>query len=259
MAVPRAGDRAGGADRAVRVPKAAELVATDLRRRIVRGELAEGDILPTELELMTSYGVSRPTVREALRVLESEALVSVRRGARGGSRVETPKVAVAARYAGLVLQMGGTTLQDVFRARRVIEPAAVRMLGEKPTKAKLDSLRAHHAYELEVIDDTDEFAAAAAAFHELVIELAGNNTLKLVGQMLLNIVQAHNRDTLERAAGRRSELSHAGTDHHGRLIELLSEGKIVEAEDEWLTHIIDAEAAALRHLGPGTVIDASSI
>ena len=67
----------------MRVPKTAELVAGHLRAQIVRGELRDGDALPPEMELVERYGISRPTLREAFRVLESEALISVRRGARG--------------------------------------------------------------------------------------------------------------------------------------------------------------------------------
>ena len=70
----------------VKVPKTAELVTAQLRSQIVRGDLREGDALPPEATLMTQFGVSRPTLREAFRVLESEALISVRRGARGGAR-----------------------------------------------------------------------------------------------------------------------------------------------------------------------------
>src|SRR6185295_8273441 len=125
----------------VRVPKTAELVASHLRRQIVRGDLKEGDALPPETALMEHFGVSRPTLREAFRVLESEALISVRRGARGGARVHTPDGDVAARYAGLVLQFRGTTLADVYEARRAIELAAVAKLGAGVSEAKLKPLQ----------------------------------------------------------------------------------------------------------------------
>src|SRR3954452_19976117 len=114
----------------VRVPKTAELVASHLRRQIVRGELKEGDALPPETALMEHFGVSRPTLREAFRVLESEQLISVRRGARGGARVHAPDGDVAARYAGLVLQFRGATLEDVYDARKAIELPAVRRLAQ---------------------------------------------------------------------------------------------------------------------------------
>jgi DNA-binding FadR family transcriptional regulator len=59
----------------IRVPKAAELVAAKIRRQIVNGELAEGTALPPEAELVSRYGVSRPTLQEAFRILESELLI----------------------------------------------------------------------------------------------------------------------------------------------------------------------------------------
>src|SRR3977135_2904302 len=96
--------------KSLRVPKTAELVAGHLRRQIVRGELKEGDALPSETALMEWFGVSRPALREAFRVPDAEARIPVRRGSHGGARVHVPNGDVAARYAGLVLQYRGTTL-----------------------------------------------------------------------------------------------------------------------------------------------------
>ena len=62
------------------MPKAAELLAARIRGQIIRGELKEGDALPAESELMETFGVSRPTLREAIRVLEMESLLRMRRG-----------------------------------------------------------------------------------------------------------------------------------------------------------------------------------
>jgi len=113
----------------MRVPKTAELVASHIRGQIIRGELREDDALPPESELMAQFGVSRPTLREGFRILESEGLIVVRRGARGGARVRVPDHGVAARFAGLVLQYRGATLADVFDARTMIEAPAARMLA----------------------------------------------------------------------------------------------------------------------------------
>ena len=119
----------------VRVPKTAELVAAHIRRRIVRGELKEGDALPPESALMDEFAISRPTLREAFRILESEGLITVRRGARGGARVQIPTSEVAARYAGLVLQHRGTTLADVLDARVIVEaPAAGIVAGRRGSR-----------------------------------------------------------------------------------------------------------------------------
>ena len=99
MAIPKFDVRT-----AVWVPKTAELVAAYIRRRIVRGELQRDDALPPESALMEQFSVSRPTLREAFRILESEGLITIRRGARGGARVQVPTTEVAAGYVGLVLQ-----------------------------------------------------------------------------------------------------------------------------------------------------------
>src|SRR6266516_3287083 len=125
----------------LRIPKMAELVAQQLRRQIVAGELREGDALPSEASLMAQFGVSRPTLREAFRVLESEGLISVRRGAHGGARVQIPNGEAAARYAGLVLEYRGTTLEDVYDARNIIEPPCAALLAKRRTQADLTRLR----------------------------------------------------------------------------------------------------------------------
>src|SRR3954468_8844232 len=118
MATSTAGP-VGPVGRSMRAAKTGEMIAAYLRGRIVRGELAEGDNLPSEVELMAQFAVSRPTLREAFRILETEQLIVLRRGSRG-ARILAPDVAVAARYVGLLLQVSGTTLADVYAARSVL-------------------------------------------------------------------------------------------------------------------------------------------
>ena len=124
----------------VRAPKTGELIATHLRRQIVRGELRPGETLPAESQLMEQYGVSRPTLREAFRILEAETLISVRRGSRGGARVVAPDASVAARYVGLLLQMQGATINDVYEARMISEPPCARLLALHRTDEDIEKL-----------------------------------------------------------------------------------------------------------------------
>jgi len=115
----------------VRVPKTSEIVADHFRSQIVRGDLQEGDYLPPEGQLMASLGISRPTLREAFRILEAESLISVVRGSRTGARVHKPSVELVSRYAGYVLESQGTTMADLYEARLAIEPHVVRRLATK--------------------------------------------------------------------------------------------------------------------------------
>src|SRR5215212_1841536 len=113
----------------IRVPKTSEIVANQIRSQIIRGELDEGDFLPPEGQLMESLGISRPTLREAFRILEAEGLISVVRGSRTGAKVHKPSAELVARYAGYVLEAQGTTIADLYQARLAIEPSVVRWLA----------------------------------------------------------------------------------------------------------------------------------
>ncbi len=92
-------------------------IADELRRLIVSGELSEGDSLGHEPELVERFGVSRPSLREALRILEAEGLISVVRGMLGGVVVHVPDERMTARTAALVLQARNVSLADVYEAR----------------------------------------------------------------------------------------------------------------------------------------------
>src|SRR5262245_53240086 len=118
------------------MPTAAQLVAEAIRRQIVTGELADGESLPPEATLIEQYGVSRPTFREALRILQSESLISIRRGSRGGARVNAPTIDPIARQAGYVLQYQDTSLGDVYRARLILEPPAAGLLAQASRSTK---------------------------------------------------------------------------------------------------------------------------
>src|SRR5580658_4877807 len=155
----------------VRVPKMAELVASDLRRRILRGELVEDDALPSESTLMERFGVSRPTLPEAFRVVESESLISVRRGAHGGARVHVPNADVAARHAALVLEHRGVTMQDVYLARGVIEPGCVAMLADKRTPVEVRQLREAIERSRTVSDNPVTQMKEQTAFHALIVDM----------------------------------------------------------------------------------------
>ncbi|HNI35288.1 MAG TPA: GntR family transcriptional regulator, partial [Microthrixaceae bacterium] len=98
------------------------VLAVELRDRILNGELAEGERLPVEDDLVEQFGVARSTLREALRVLESQGLITIRRGRGGGPVVTHPDLAPISMALAVSLQLQGTTVADLDEARRLIEP-----------------------------------------------------------------------------------------------------------------------------------------
>jgi DNA-binding FadR family transcriptional regulator len=238
----------------VRAPKTAELIAGFLRTRIVRAELKPGDTLPSEADLMVQFGVSRPTLREAFRILETESLISVRRGSRGGARVMSPDLSVAARYVGLLLQVQGTTIVDVYEARMVIEPPCARLLARSRSAADLTDLRACIDELRTVVEagadnvpDPVQWSQLTYKFHELVMQRSGSKTIAVLGGVLADIVQKHlamtvsrNFDDSVRSRFRRTIRS------YGKLVDLVEARDAEGAEQHWRTHM---EVAARSLLG----------
>jgi DNA-binding FadR family transcriptional regulator len=237
----------------VRVPKMAELVASDLRRRILRGELVESDALPSEGALMERFGVSRPTLREAFRVLESESLISVRRGAHGGARVHLPNADVAARYAALVLEHRGVTMQDVYMARGVIEPGCVAMLAEKGSAADLRRLRAAIERSRAVSDDPVSQMREQTAFHALIVDIAGNQTLSVLSGMLRHIIDVAHLAHVESDAGTPAgqQALTEGFAAHERIVDLIEARDVEKAEHLWRKHLLATDDYLL---GGGTAL-----
>src|SRR3954469_6123374 len=106
----------------LRQPRLAEMVAAALRKRIVSGIIEDGGMLPKQEDLMAEFGISLPPMREALRILETEGLITVRRGNTGGAVVHQPQAAKAAYMLGLVLESRDVAINDVLEALRRLEP-----------------------------------------------------------------------------------------------------------------------------------------
>jgi DNA-binding FadR family transcriptional regulator len=240
----------------IRIPKAAVVVAGRIRRSIIEGKIQPDQALPNETELTAIYDVSRPVVREALRILESEALIKVKRGAGGGARVRSPDVGVAARYTALILQWEGTTLADLFEARAILEPAAVRRLATLQPPGALERLKQRHLEELAVVEDLNAYPVIATLFHEDVIDLAGNKTMAVLGRLILEIVEKHNRTMFAILDGEGTAVASDAAEHaHGKLIELIEAGHADAAVALWDRHLREAADLTLERLGHATVVD----
>ena len=231
---------------AVRSPKTAELVAQTLRKMIVDGQLTDGDFLPYEADLMTHFQVSRPTLREAVRVLESDRLVEVRRGSRTGARVRVPGPEIVARPAALLLALSGTTLGDVMTARIGIEPYAARLLAEEVIKGAHDELR-QLVEDLPQAREAGRLAQASAELHRRMVELSGNATLAMIAGMLHEISERHTTAAILREQNVVPKAQYAKlVRSYGRLVDLVSERKGAEAEAHWRRHMEIASAALLK-------------
>lgn len=232
----------------LRVPKTAELVAGHIRRQIVLGHLHENDALPSESALMEEFTISRPTLREAFRILESEGLITVRRGARGGARVQEPTADVAARYAGLVLQHRGASLADVLDARVIVEAPAAGMLASRRDRAAVARKLQRKLEELDPVE-TSRFHE----FNALVVELTENQTLVLLTTMLEHISQAAALSYVRQPHPDDERLVRKAHRTRQKLIDLIKAGDAEAAETLWRTHLTEAGKVLAEGTGASVV------
>ena len=240
----------------IRVPKTAELVAGNIRNRIVRGELAMDEALPPESTLMEDFNISRPTLREAFRILESEGLITVRRGSRGGARVQVPDAAVAAVYAGLVLQSRGATVADVLKARVIVEsPAAGIVAGRRDHVSCARKLRSWLTDVAEL--DTPAYAAKFHEFNRMLVAMTENETLILFTTMVEAISDAATATYGRVHHDDDAKLANRANRTRIVLTDLIEAGDAEGAEDLWRRHLTDAGQVLVTNRGT-TVIDVLS-
>lgn len=168
-------------------PSASGKIANILRDEIASGKYAAGDMLPAEHILVERFAISRPTCREALRILQSEGLLSPIRGNRGGARVNLPEPEQISSYAAVFLQMRGATVIEVFDARRLIEPEAAARVARVGTSAVFSALAQNVASQHFLVDDRVAFYKAGREFREMLMEHCGSELIRLFGLMLGHI------------------------------------------------------------------------
>jgi DNA-binding FadR family transcriptional regulator len=210
-----------------------ERLADELRARILRGELTGETGLPKQEELFDEFGVSMPSVREALRTLETEGLITIRRGNRGGATVHPPHPDRAGYMLGLVLQSRGVPLYDLGLAIRQLDPVCAQLCAGRADRAEtvVPALQAVHDRAVDQVGNFTEFVSAMRNFHEMLLSSCGNRTLELFIGTLESLWYAHEEDWAARTAaggGERPspEATQQSLDEHAELIAAIAKGDV---------------------------------
>ncbi|TCK27285.1 FadR/GntR family transcriptional regulator [Pseudonocardia endophytica] len=226
--------------RVQRVRPAYRQVADDLRGQIMRGAVGAGERLPSETELGSAFGVSRSTVREALRVLASQHLIETRRGVRGGSFVAAPDPARIVEDIGGALGVLVTTphlrMEDLLEARLLLEPAAARLAAQRADDETVEAVRSA-ALAPEDPDDPSGFVPHLD-FHTTVLMATGNTMFTMMGQPVHDVL----RTRLDRDRVAREEWA-AVDECHRDIAEHIAAGADTAAEEAMREHLL-----ALREL-----------
>jgi GntR family transcriptional repressor for pyruvate dehydrogenase complex len=160
----------------IHVPKSSDVLADELRRQILGGTLVPGTSLPAERELVLQTGLSRGSVREALRILEAEGLVSTRPGRQGGSVARQPGDDSLAKYINLFVHGRGISLISLLQTREAVEPSLAHLAALNRTPEELQSLVALTERVEQAYEDVPLYLAENVQWH-CAIAIASHNEL----------------------------------------------------------------------------------
>jgi DNA-binding FadR family transcriptional regulator len=235
----------------LRQPRLAELIATELRAAILRGDLQDGELLPTQDELCERFEVGKVAVREALRILENEGLVTVRRGNVGGATVHSPAPRSAARMLAMVMEAREVTASQLAVALQELEPLCASLCASNPDRMTtvIPDLQSILDASADALQTPVEFTRLSRRFHERMVAGCGNDVLIVVVGALETIWspgaegwarRAERTDSYPDLAARRSALR-----THQRLASLIADGKAELASRLAREHVVLAQRYSL--------------
>ncbi|HVW41752.1 MAG TPA: FCD domain-containing protein [Amycolatopsis sp.] len=155
-------------------PKRATLIAQRIVQQIHEGKLSQGDPLPPEKDMLAAYGVGRNTLREALRVLELQGVITIRPGRGGGPVVAMPDSRHLASTLALLMQFASTPFRAIVETRMHVEPLTAQLCADRADARVLRKLRESVDHMAEKLDDAEVFLYENQRFHELVARGSGN-------------------------------------------------------------------------------------
>ena len=217
----------------VSVGRVSQVIVEQIRTLIRQGRLRPGDRLPSERELCERFGVSRVTVREALRVLEAGGLIEVRVGARGGAFVTLPTRAQLGNGLADLLHLSALTAAEVTEARMVFELGIVPLVVERATEEDLVELERLCEAQLEALQQERYTMEMSAEFHVRVAACTHNNAIEAIvhsfhGPLLMSLKEAKLVEP---------QMGHRGAHEHLEFVHAVRRRDIAEAEQIMRTHI----------------------
>jgi DNA-binding FadR family transcriptional regulator len=196
----------------IRPTRASSDVIAQIRRAILSGQYRPGDRLPTEREMAQQFGVSRVTVRDALRALEANGLVRVKVGGQGGPYVSEPDISLLSDSIGTHLQLRGATFEELAEARMALETTAAQLAAARATVDDLEALQAAIQGPMQPPRSLDT-ATTSLDFHTALVVAAHNRALlamfratRALIQQAFDTLHAQQPDMAEAARNTHTEL-----------------------------------------------------
>jgi DNA-binding FadR family transcriptional regulator len=215
--------------------KTSERIARDIATYIVDADLPEGAKLPREKEMLEMLGVGRMTLREGLRLLETQGVIDIRSGSQGGPVVRRPQPEDLAGTLSLLLQSHRASLADVMLARHALEPMVAKLAAEHITDEQLAQLQETVDLMRRHTDSQEIFLRENERFHQLVAEASGSIILRVFSDTLKNIASGE-QFGIEYRPDHREAVAKA----HERILAALRKRRPRDAEKAMWDHLQEA-------------------
>ncbi|HTN57950.1 MAG TPA: FCD domain-containing protein [Protaetiibacter sp.] len=172
------------APRPTRVPTASAVLAAEIRSRIIRERLPDGTPIQSETELIASSGLSRATVREAIRLLASEGIITTHRGPGGGIRVSSPDLHLSTRSIAMILARSEASLRELFDLRILLEVRAAELCALAADEQQLTAIA-------DAVDTQGSRLPDMMGFHRLVALGSGNDFFAVMLEIVHSLAEWH--------------------------------------------------------------------
>ncbi|MFD7160951.1 FadR/GntR family transcriptional regulator [Kribbella sp. NPDC059898] len=204
--------------------RAYQRIVEQVEEALARGELTPGQRLPSERELVTQFAVSRSTVREALRVLESNGVVRSRPGDPNGPEILPFSQAALRKQVARLARVDEVTLSELIGFRMIMDGAAIQVASRLRTQEELDALEATLVAMRDAIDvDFDAFSEADLAFHELIARISRNSLIQTCNEVVRGVVLGLISDKIAHAPNSRA-LMLESLHHHAEVVDAIRTG-----------------------------------
>jgi GntR family transcriptional repressor for pyruvate dehydrogenase complex len=217
----------------VTVARASSSIAEQIRGAIVSGRLNEGERLPPERELAEQFGVSRVTVRDALRALEAMGLIEVKVGARGGAFVTVPSGSVVGQTMSDMMIMQALTPEDIVEARLVVELGTVTLACARATDEDIELMRQLGERAKRELAAKNYTRETSWDFHALLARMAHNLALAGVAGSFRSTLSMHPVRAREGSGGAARTV-----DEHARILEAIERRDARAARQEIARHLL---------------------
>ena len=218
----------------VSVGRISEVIVDQVRMLIRQGDLAAGDRLPAERELCERFGVSRVTVREALRVLEANGLVDIRVGARGGAFVTAPSSRMVGEGIADLISLSSLSAVEVTETRIVFELGLVPLVCERATEEDIAALYAICDRSTAALETADEYPLALSAeWHTRFARSTHNRAIALLAESLHDPIIR----SLRQARSTVPTHGRRGVEEHRTLVDAVSDRDVQRATELMRVHL----------------------